>query len=274
VTNKYLEKIAKAAKSNAYTDSRTTDVVAGGAAALAGAGLASEQYHRGNLTGRETLYHGTSRDRADSIRKNGLTPNHSHSSISGVVDPNLANMNKDLVFTTKSKFQGHMYAAQQRGIDNGRIKNVQDHARGAEHTAKDAFKSMATGNDKGVVKLNVPTWKEGHKGVWNPEVRSQLRSMKSDLLFKIMNPTKVQQDAAKKIMYNTLQKSVHVHRGAEGIGTQFIRGSGNYQKNSLKEVGQFISGNRGRFAKGVGAAAAGVALAGLGAKLMAGKKKD
>lgn len=83
--NLYLEKIAENSegyskylelkKQKEHSRNENIKDVSTAAVGLSGAALAKKQYDSGNLTGRETLYHGTSVDRADSIRKEGLKPN-------------------------------------------------------------------------------------------------------------------------------------------------------------------------------------------------------
>lgn len=257
--NKYLEKIAsKRDEKSGLT--RDQGVALGTIGAAAGANSIHSDYHAGNLTGRETLYHGTSADRADDIRKNGLKPNKGSEGVSSKINDRLVKKNKDLVFATRSKLQARTYSIQQDAINKGKVTDAASLRRFQADPAN-IFRVGSVKEDS-IVKLNIPTWKEGHKGVSNPEVRSYFRDLKGDFMHNLKSDT--EKKLHKQTMYRALQKDVHVHRGAGGIGTDYIKGSGSYKPNSLSEIGQFAKANKGRFAKAVGRSALGIGAIGLG----------
>lgn len=256
MSNRYLEKIASLSKDEKNKLQRYGGI----AGTVVGTNVALNQYHRGHLTGRETLYHGSSDKRIEQIKQEGLKPSKGQG-VSKLVGDHLDNANEGLVFTTKSKGQAAMYSSQQNLIDSGKLKNPHDLI--AHRMTPEFYKDMAhrviTG--KGSAHINLPTWKKEFHGVANPEVK-----MMHDQIDKNIFMGKAQKDYAKAQVNAGLQDPVHVVKGK--IGTEYIKGSHNYQKNSLKEVGEYIAHNKGRFAGGVGKAIGATALALGSAKML------
>jgi len=76
------------------------------------------------------------------------------------------------------------------------------------------------------------------------------------------------------MIYKNFQTNVHVQRGEHGIGTEYIKGSKNYRRNSAREIGEYIAHNKGRFAKGLGRAVGGLGMAAAGAALFNHSRKN
>lgn len=257
MSNKYLEKIASSNDEEFLSPGK--ERVAGGVTTLVGAGLASDQYHRGHLTGRETLYHGSSLDRLKKIREEGLKPNQS-GGISEQVG--LDKHNKDLVFAEKRKSNAKAYGAAQEGIDKGTLKAT-DMTQRLKITLQSKIPGMHRNN---AVRIDLPTWKQEFTPRTNPEFKKLMKTpnWRLQALMQGMRP-----ESFKKVMFNELQRQVHVNRGAQGIGAEFIRGSGSYKGNSLNEISQYIKANPKRFAAGAGKALAGAGIVGAGAAILA-----
>lgn len=250
--NKYLEKVAESSKGK--DENKTNKTIAGGAAVVAGVGMAKDQYDRGHLTGRETLYHGTAVEHKKKILKEGLKPRASKGiiDVAEEVHGEDALKSKEHVFMTRSKHQAHTYANQAQRIHEGTFKI---------HDAMSRFKDMIPGtkSSKGVVHVNAPTWKSDEfKKVRNPEVKKIFKDMKGDP-FTPPFAKKLQ----KKKIYDTLEKSVFTNKGP--VSNKYMKGSDAYSKNSLGEIKSFIKAKPGRFAKGLGKSILGTALAGAGA---------
>jgi hypothetical protein len=118
MSNKYLVKIAK----EMDTSDKIGAGVAGTMTSLYGTGKALEAYHSGDVTGRQTLFHGTTKERADAIRREGLLPQKGVGStkivedLQGLPEGHLGS--KDLVFTTKDPKIARFYSDMQGYIDN------------------------------------------------------------------------------------------------------------------------------------------------------------
>lgn len=224
--NKYLEKIAKDKKEN-----YTLEAIGG----IAGASTLTDQYHNGHLTGRVSYYHGSTKEVANKIKKEGIIPRASKGVIDHL-DERFIEKNKGLAFATKTKGQAFGYANQADAIHNNIPGIMEDKTRirlgikSIGDTLKDTIKK-----DDRITRLNIPTWRKGVKAhmVKNPELTHGFNAFMLNDLQK------------KELGENTL-----THKGT--IPTKYISGSKNYSKNSVREITRFIKSNPGRFAKGVG----------------------
>jgi hypothetical protein len=253
---------------NARTLAVSGSIGAGGV----GAHLAHSAYHRGDLTGRETLYHGSSAESIKDIREHGLKPNM-RGGVSGLKGIGLDDHNKNLVFATKSKAAAKQYAYQQDAIRTGVVHDAESLQ---HHQLKAGIGGIhgKYGTNKYIAQINLPTWKEEYKGRTNPELKRMLKQRKSNIFAMFDRPAGMTEKQYKRHLAKTFQGSVHVHRGEEGIGTEFIKGSPNYKGNSMKEIGEYISHNKGRFYKGVGKTVGGLGMVAGGAAGVYGAVKN
>jgi len=247
--NKYLEKIAK--EVNKKKTSYVPEAVTSGL----GASVISKQYHDGNLTGRETFYHGTSKETAEKIKKEGIVPGGSK----GIVDefekfrPGFKNKNEGLSFMTKTKVQAHAYAGQAEDIKNGKFSMWNKDKRGIKTMFTSApLDSLGIKKDKGVIKFDVPTWKKElqENRVVNPEVHISMSNAEK-----------------KEYAQNTF-----THKGT--IPPKFARGSEHYEKNTISEIKDFIKHDPKRFTKGVILSGLGATAIGLAARSALKKRKQ
>lgn len=243
-------------------ENRDAKVLAGTAMTGSGAALAKHTYDRGNLTGRETLYHNTKSEHVDSIKKNGLKGQYA--------------LDKDKAFTPD--LLNHI---DEKQLDNkvylARKKQV------AESVGQKVRQEQGP-HMRETLKAKVPTWKM--KEVDNPELLgakngeqfiNRLLSKKK----KGMNPIEAMQvdmvqnhPEAKKalkqqgnVAFRDLgRKGTAVIEG--DVSSKYIKGHKGYQRASMKEIGSFIKNNPKRFAKGVGQAGAGAVLVGAGGKMI------
>ena len=230
--NKFLEKIAKK-KKEGEEEKLIKDLGAAGAATYGGL-LAEKQYRRGNLTGREALFHGTDKDSAMKIRREGLKPQSVTKTTSGAtsivskISPmyseELLKRNKGLTFTAKKRSLAANYALQSTAL---------------------------SGKAPGVVAISAPVWKDKgtFKKVPNPEIS--------------LNP-----NVSKKI-FGT---DTFVNKG--DIPTKYIKGSKDYKGITKKELKEFLSKNKKRAVKGYSKAAIGTALLAAGGSRLASNLKD
>lgn len=255
MSNKYLEKIAKNREL-----SKKEKAAVGGTAVVGGASLVHKEYHRGNLTGRETLYHGTSPIYKEQILKEGIKPNAKKGIIDIVQDATGKDLKSEgLTFMTRNKSDAKTYANQAE-----RIRNNTFNAHDVMGRIKDMYFPSAA-SKKGVVTVNAPTWKNSEfKKVKNPELKTQFNSVNKDFQYVFLS--KAQKKNLKKQMYDTFEKSVFTNKGS--VSNKYIKGSSAYAKNSLGEISEFVKHNPKRFAKGLGKATAGVALIAGGSHLL------
>ena len=221
-----------------------------------GATLIKKTYDKGNLTGRETLFHGTSNARAKKIKETGLL-----SKFTGGKRGNtevLKKLNTDTyekslgkVYLTPKKSIGRMFA---ETTERGGVTNI-----GSRDKMDILQRTYSPLNNVGVVRVKAPTWKMNV--VPNPEAMGSYENFlkahgknKSDL-------SKLEQLVTKS-QHNTLSRDTKVIEG--DIASRYIKGSKNYRRTSAKEFKEFVKANPKRFAKGVGAAALGVGIASAG----------
>jgi hypothetical protein len=248
--NKYLVKIDE--KEATKKPAREGSVL--GATLLAGSGLGTiaNQYSRGNLTGRETLYHGSTKSNIDNIKSVGLLPNRG-GGVSNIVSPDLEAKNSPYTFSAKDKLSASIYSAQQEAISAGQVQNARDLMRQKIDFQKRALPKLL--HDKGTVaKINLPTHLPEFNSRLNPEVKQQFRNIDRNIF-------STNKDAEKKQAYTIYQKMVHTNKGA--IPAEYVKGSPSYKPNSLAEIASYVRKNPKRFLKGVG-------MVGVGTGLLAG----
>lgn len=219
------------------------------AAALAGAGLISNQYGQGNLTGRRTLYHGTTEQAKNGILEKGLLPTTEVSArnTNAIKYSYPETYQKALgkSYMTPSKIEAAEYGLGAKHINSlGTVtKNL---------SPQDVLTDAFFNKDKTIVKGNVPTWKMST--IRNPETAMgfekwyETRSPDA----KIMYPK-----SALKQLYANLDRAVAFD---EAVPSQYLKGAKDYVKNSPKEILEYIRNNKLRAAKGLGVAG----LGGLG----------
>lgn len=216
----------------------------------AGTLLAMNALDSGDLTGRETLYHGTDPDAANSIRRRGLMP----TTESNVVNTDAIKGDRERyakalgkAYTTRNKTEARSYAVQ-----------TMAKRKAAKGEAVKALDMMLNLGD-GVVKLNVPVWKM--KTVMNPEVDMPFEEWRKRLGFF----ANLYDEGSLKRMYKDLRRAV-VFDG--GVGAEYVKGAKGYRGLTPAELVEYIRANPRRFARGLGKAGLGAGLAGGGAYLL------
>jgi hypothetical protein len=262
-----------------YAANRDDEKLLGGAAVVGG-GVAAKKGLKG-ATGREALFHGTSVERAKKIRAEGLKP-QGGPGITGAVQDYLnrgdksksgfADKSKGLAFTETRKRSAKGYSWQQTQIDKGLKKGVTP-TKTFEKMLKDpnmVLNRIGAGlgltGSKGVVKMDVPTWKfrDAGKIVSNPEFLEQAARIDKEV------PAGAK-GLSKAMARSQFEKPVRVFKG--GVGTEYIKGSKDFKRLGLREVGQFAKAHPGRFAGKLGLGLAGLAAVGYGAKKLIGTRK-
>lgn len=226
----------------------------GGTLALGGATVAKKQYDKGNLTGRETLWHNTNKKNVGSILEKGLQASYA-------LDPdNLTNT--VLHDVPKSELANKVYLARKKinALGTGIAASLNEQP----GFLKDQFKALTdTFKKRETLKAKVPTWK--FKEVENPE----LRGAKSPREFA----KKVREANPMAFMTPEFElQSAFKSLGPKGTATiegsippEYLKKSKLYKRIGMDELKAFIKANPKRFAKGAGIASlgAGAAIGGL-----------
>lgn len=257
------DEVDKEASEKKKEETADNKILAGTGVAASGAALAKHTYDRGNLTGRETLYHNTRAEHVGSIKKNGLKGQYA--------------LDKDKAFTPdllnhidEKKLGNKVYF--------GRNKTV------AESVGSKVIQEKGP-HSRATLKAKVPTWKM--KEVDNPELlgaKNGREFMDKLIAEKKKNGAKNLADLqlamadempqVKKMLY-TQGNMAYKTLGRKGtaviegdVAGKYFKGHKGYQKATMKEVGEFIKKNPKRFAKGVSQAVGGAALVGVGGKIL------
>lgn len=214
----------------------TSRTAAGLGLALTGAKILKDSNKEGEITGRVGLYHNTLKKNVPGILKEGLKGSHSK-------DPN--NITNQV-----TRGRG---ASDPRNI----VYLAKDKSTANDTTFARNMKGM-TGKSK-TLKVNLPY-----------DVLKELRTEGNPELGNAKNLNDYLKSGGDKETWNKLSGSKNSKTILlDGdVSSKYIKGSKDYQKNSLKEVGKYIKRNPGRFAKGVGKAGLGLGLVAGGAKLL------
>lgn len=251
--NKYLEKIAET------TDDKVLRFGGSGIGLGVGHHLISKPLSRGDITGRATYYHGTTKDIASKIKRQGIIPRATRGAIDEVAgsDSLFAKENKNLAFVTRSKSMAHQYSHQAESIKNGRFTEFRESpGKVIKDSLTSRFKdSFGIKKDPGLIKVNIPTWRENVKKkiVRNPEL---------DSIAVMFNPA-----LKHELEHNTL-----THKGR--INSRYIKGGRGYKGNSAGEILKYIKANPKRFSQGLGKAGLGAAIVSGSAYAMTHKPKE
>lgn len=247
-----------------------------GEAAL-GASLLFHPSTKKNITGRETFYHGTAPQHAEKIKQEGIIPSKMKGStdILEVGNPEAATTSRNMSFVTPNKALARQYAVKSKDVtskleqltrETGKAPTTLDSAREhlywQQNAVLDPSKQLEFAdplNNKGILEINMPTWKAdiASKIKQNPET-----AMGFDKFYSNM---KNQSPLTPRFISKNLYKLLDSAKGVEGgVSTDFIKGSPNYKKLNLKELGSYVKARPGGFAKGVGALGLGAGLLGHG----------
>lgn len=225
--------------------------------------LAHNQVQKGNLTGRETLYHGTPEENVSSIKEKGILASKANDpeSFTRNVVPGAKNRAVDfdnLTYLGKNKSTSqsvNLQRAYQTAVLKGETK---------QHFLRqpilDEYVSSFKKHPQSILKAKVPVWKKELTA--NPELLGTKNSTEFLKKYRESNPSfSNMSDEYLKKLYNMTGENSYVFKG--NIEPEFIKGSKKYKGATAKEISEFIKSNPKRFAKGSGAVAATGLLGGL-----------
>lgn len=244
-----------------------------GGAALAGGAYAGSKA-RPMITGRTRLYHGTTPENVGRIQQEGLKPSSiaGEKSITNILPNDIRGAAQELGYMTPGHLGARNYAAQAVSIAEGH-----DPLQALSTRAK----ALVNPIHPGVVSADVPLWHPDVAPILrpNPEARGSLenfrrvayetaeaqRGQMRDLGLPIPN-IRVDNPVAQATTRATYNHFDQSKAFLGGLDAKYFHGSPHYQGVSLKEIGQYARQHPGRFAGGLGLAAAGTAAGAYGAK--------
>lgn len=246
---------------------RKTKAVLNAAEILGGGALIKRQFDKGNLTGRELVYHSTNKGNEDSIKEKGILAskasdknNLTHKALSEyITDDDM----KGLTYVGRNKIPASAITITSANYDS------HDKASRNYKNIKNALKDRTT------LKLKIPAWKM--KIVDNPELMGTKNSKEFYPIVKkrlstpigesIENYEEKPDNAISRIGYGTASKAMHYTLGRKGthviqgdLPAKYVKGSKHYKRADKDEVEEYIKNNPKRFAKGVVGAGIGAGL--------------
>ena len=247
--NKYLEKIAELGEEDRN--------ILGAGSLIGGTGLAASAASNKGIyeaTGRHTYYHGTRKDIAENIKKEGLKPRGSKGVIDAVdtINKGFSGENEGLAFAHKIKRRAAVYADQAEKIK----------ARGESYLhglgrAADSARAEAGLGEGEVITIRAPKEHLYKNKVVNPE-------------YKNMNPFQKLMLGGEHAVRREFEDNVLTHKGR--IGAEHIKESPHYKGVTANEILEHVKKNPGKAARFGGRIVGGVGLAGLGVSLL--RKKN
>jgi rubrerythrin len=250
-------------------------VAVGAGAATVGGALVKNQFEKGHMTGRETLYHNTRKKNIKKIKEKGILAskasdpkNHTHQVLTDVPEDQL----KGKVYLGRNKMTSH--AVGQAALKNSMMKKVMYKTRHGRKNLSlgEAIKlGLKSNKERGTVKAKMPLWKNQQHLSDNPEMRgAKTHAEWGDVLKKKMPLLGMYPEKAQSHIIKSTFKTLHDNTVTlnKDVSPKYIKGSKHYQRAGLKEVGEYIKANPKRFTKGAGKVGAGLAVAGAGASLV------
>jgi len=225
------------------SDTQQNAMAAGGIAG--GGAVVGRQFRDGNITGRETLYHGAADAKAKrSILRKGLKRTTDANAINTKVlkgDPNVYRKALGKVYLTRSAFEAGGYS------EGARARRAGVGAR-ADNIIRNYLKRDT------IVKANVPLWKM--PTVRNPETEMGFKAWKAKV-------APFAPDWAVRGSYDAMDKAVVIPKD---LAPEYLKGSSKYKGLGGRELISYLKNNKVRALKGLGIAGAGLATAGLGVR--------
>ncbi|MGL5716917.1 MAG: hypothetical protein ACRCX2_28130 [Paraclostridium sp.] len=254
-------------KSNDENKKEFGGALAGTMLGTAGVKKIKDEIDRGNITGREKLYHNTHKKNIDSILENGLSGRKATDKKVAVTPEALSHLNK-------RSLKDKVYFARKKKIADG----VGSWAALQSARKKIAFKPASPTElakvlvnehaSRRTLRASIPTWKLNE--VDNPEL---LGSKNVEEYMQKYN----KKAASGKSIEKTKR---HLKRDFETLSTKgtatikgnvpskYIKGSKDFSHASVQEIGEFISKNPQRFKKGALKSLTGAGMVGAGAALL------
>lgn len=246
------DKLKKAAKTTSKNLLGVGALYGGGT--LVSKGLGQLKDAKEELTGLQEMYHNTDTKNVGSIFNEGIKSKFAE-------DPNNIT-NQTLTDVSMDKKKGKVYLARDKHIADevGQNRKVSSLTVKKEDNGK--LRYQFGHNDSGkTLKVNIPYEDlKKMKQVENPELRGAKNAQE---FAKKLGLDKVDDDI--KNSFRDLGKRTVVIEG--DVASKYIKGSKDYQKYGLKEMGNYIKHNPGRFAKGAGRGLLGTAVIGGGGYL-------
>lgn len=232
---------------------------------LGGGSIIKNQIDKGNLTGRELVYHNTDKDNLDSIKDKGILKTKSY-------DKNNIT-HKGLKGSVKTKDMGGLTYVGRNPIPalGVGLSSAVFHSKDSQNKYYNhLFKAI---NNRTTIEAKIPSWKM--ETTTNPELMGTNNGNEySDIILdRYKKRTGKDPSALKRIESRISAEIMHKNLGPknthtlkESIKPFYIKDSPKYKRADKEEILDYIRNNPKRFIRGVGASSVGAGLIGLGLK--------
>ena len=241
---------------------------------LTGAMLLGNAYLGGHLTGRESLYHGTSAESKKGILEKGILPTTKENSVFTDLITKGTEANKKAFgksYLARNPWEAVVYGLNATG------------ASGENSTLSDRIYSALKNKGKiGIVRANAPTWKMNivpdpmYDMPFDQFMEDRRKNLKARNLqsfsefLKINDPKTIGQklwnkalNALDEFKYKTVHDTGGKYVVVDGTTpTQYIRGSKDYQGLTFNEFKDYVINNKLRFAGGIAKTLVGAGMLG------------
>lgn len=247
-----------------------------GAGAMAlGAGKIHSEFKKGNLTGRETVYHNTNKKNVSKIKEKGLLAERA-SDEDNITHVGLSDILKE------EDMKGLVYVGRKKApaLGVGLTSAIHD---AKQKDSKNHNNLVGAIADRRTVKANIPSWKmnivdnpelQGAKSKkeFRPHIEHRIQRSgpsQGSIAATLYKPvSKLGSRVSSGIMHDSLgRKGTHTIKG--DVESKYIKGSKDYRGISKEEVKDYIAKNPDRFKNGLLDAGIGAGALSAGALMMA-----
>jgi hypothetical protein len=217
----------------------------------AGGGYLAARKALPKLTGRELVFHGTTKEMGDKILREGLKPGSS-TGIRTAISEKFPEAWRQYGYVTDSPLKAKLYELQARAKSLGLGPEWL-----AEANPLEVHRNLKPAKGS-IVGMSIPAWMDdAPKLVVNPETAGGYKAWKGRLpvMARAFTPEP-------ELLGTYLTQTAGNERAVTSVPSKYIRGSKDYQRLTLGELGSYLKRHPGRVAGGVGLA--GLGLAGLG----------
>lgn len=230
---------------------------------LSGGGIIKGQIDKGNLTGRELVYHNTDKSNLDSIKNKGILKIKSYDK------DNITH--KGLKGSVKTKDMGGLTYVGRNPIPalGVGLSSAVFHSR--DSNSKYHNHLLKAINNRVTIEAKIPSWKM--KTTVNPELMGTNNGKEySDIVLdrykkrtgKDPNVLKrIESRISAEVMHKNLGPK-NTHTLKDSIKPSYIKNSSKYKRADKEEILDYIKNNPKRFIEGMGTSGLGIGLIGLG----------
>lgn len=247
--------------------------LAGYSMATVGAGALNKVRREGMLDGLVRRYHNTDASNVESIKNSGIKKSKATDEAANI----LTRMSTGL---SGKEMEGKVYLGKNRTIARGAgAQRYKMQNSGTWYIPSDEESLIKSFKDQKTLKVNIPLdeYKKLNKTL-NPELKGAKNVKEFSKVIKNraeglgLPPSKLRDYIAANSAFKQLSKNTDTI--TDDIASKFIKGSKDYNKQTISSIGKHIKNNPKIFAKGLGIAGAGLGAMGVGGYMVGKQQLD